>query len=489
MIRYAILSIIVTGSALYAFKDWYKSLCCLIVLAGIFQHPDIRGPMLGIQGLNLWNILFASVLIGWILSRGHEGPARKMPRRIKILLFLYFAVIVASFSRMLAHQEAIVHFAEMTGIRIPSTTYFWSEYLINALKWIVPGMLFFDGCRSRSRFIFGISSLLALYFILAVQVIRWMPLGSIASGAELSYRASKILLNEVGFSRVNLSTMLAGASWGFFATIVIARNKGHVALLSLMGATVVFAQLLTGGRAGYVAWAAVGLFLTASRWRKILILVPGLLMILLLAVPEVLERADQGFTPREMRLDQFTQENATPQDSGPDLYAVTSGRNVAWPYVIEKIGESPLLGHGGLAMQALGISAFLQQAYEEDFTHPHNAYLELLLDNGLIGFVPIIVFYLIILKFSISLLRDSRSAVFVSIGGITFAIIGTFLIASMGSQTFYPREGAIGMWCAIGLMLRVYVERCRAVAEATGPLSKDIDQLLWRPQKPSQPPQ
>jgi len=29
----------------------------------------------------------------------------------------------------------------------------------------------------------------------------------------------------------------------------------------------------------------------------------------------------------------------------------------------------------------------------------------------------------------------------------------------MGSQTFYPREGSVGMWAAIGLLLRVWVER------------------------------
>lgn len=35
------------------------------------------------------------------------------------------------------------------------------------------------------------------------------------------------------------------------------------------------------------------------------------------------------------------------------------------------------------------------------------------------------------------------------------------LVAAMGSQTFYPREGALGMWCAIALMFRIYQERER----------------------------
>jgi len=35
----------------------------------------------------------------------------------------------------------------------------------------------------------------------------------------------------------------------------------------------------------------------------------------------------------------------------------------------------------------------------------------------------------------------------------------SFFIASVGSQTFYPREGAVGMWVGIGLLLRMHIER------------------------------
>jgi hypothetical protein len=53
--------------------------------------------------------------------------------------------------------------------------------------------------------------------------------------------------------------------------------------------------------------------------------------------------------------------------------------------------------------------------------------------------------------------------VFVAAGGATLALVLALLVASIGSQTFYPREGAVGMWCVIGLMLRVSLERRRAL--------------------------
>ena len=39
----------------------------------------------------------------------------------------------------------------------------------------------------------------------------------------------------------------------------------------------------------------------------------------------------------------------------------------------------------------------------------------------------------------------------IAVGGATLAIVLALMIASMGSQTFYPREGAVGMWVIIGI--------------------------------------
>ena len=135
----------------------------------------------------------------------------------------------------------------------------------------------------------------------------------------------------------------------------------------------------------------------------------------------------------------------------PNLTDVTAGRTLIWPYVIEKIGEAPLLGYGREAMKRTGLAQFLYQELGEEFPHPHNAYLQWLLDNGWVGFVLVMPFYVVVLFHATRLFLDSRSAVFVAAGGATLALVLALLIASAGSQTFYPREGAVGMWCAIGL--------------------------------------
>ena len=139
---------------------------------------------------------------------------------------------------------------------------------------------------------------------------------------------------------------------------------------------------------------------------------------------------------------------------------VTAGRNVLWPMVIDKIAENPILGHGRSAMERTGLSADIAgDSDERGPDTPHSAYLEMLLDNGWIGLAISLALFGYILVNSLSLTVDRRSPVFAAIGGLSAALVIAQLVGSITGQSFYPREGTFGMWCAIGLLLRVSVER------------------------------
>lgn len=475
MIRNTVFTLIIAFLAVYSLRDWYKSLCGLIIFMAVISHPDLRGSIAGIQGFNRWNVLMAFVLLGWLFHRHHENLAWVMPRRVNILLFLFLSTILIGFFRMIGDTGKIIEYAILTNADVPSRATLYSEYLINSIKWIIPGLLLFHGCNSRSRFILGICSLLAVYFLLGVQVIKWMPLGSITDVEVLSGRSAKILRNEIGYHRVNLSVLLAGASWAIFSTIVLVKSKSRALAIILAGLVVIFAQALTAGRGGYIAWAGVGLILCFFRWRRILFFVPVVAIIVFLTVPGVWDRLTEGMS-NNLNIEAYT----SLDESKINVYNVTSGRNIAWPYELDAIRKAPFFGYGRMAMQRTGLSAHLQTKYSEEFPHPHQAYLEWVLDNGLIGFLPVFIFFIIVVRYSISLLRDNRSPVFIAIGGITLSIVCALLIGSLGSQTFYPREGAVAMWCAMGLMFRVHVERSRLTAQFQGSKTENLDELLWK---------
>ncbi|MCC7416117.1 MAG: O-antigen ligase family protein [Acidobacteria bacterium] len=451
MIRLAALWIVVFGLAWYARRDWYVSLCGLILLMAVIEHPDVPKTMFGIQGLNFWNFLLAVVVYACVRARGREDLSWDMPPAITALLLAFLAVLLVSFVRMMLDRSYLDD----------STTTLISEHLVNSVKWIVPGLLLFLGCRTRRRFHLALGSILGIYVLLALYVIKWMPIGLLSDGEALEQRALKILQNEIGYQRVNMSMMLAGAGWAVLATRSLAATwrmrLGIVALFLVIA----YAQAVTGGRMGYVAWAAVGLGMCLIRGRSLLLLAPVVVLAVQLLVPAAGQRLLQGVDDNGA-----SDYGGDRYGSGVDLRTITAGRTIIWPYVVARIREAPLIGYGRRAMRRTGLTTFLAQDLNEGFEHPHNAYLELLLDNGIVGFAAVMPLFLVVLALSARLYADSRSAIFVAAGGVTLAMTLSLLVAGFGSQTFYPREGAVGMWCAIGLMLRVWVERKKALAVA-----------------------
>src|ERR1043165_7468170 len=189
----------VLGFSIYARRNWFVSLCAAVLMMAVISHPDMPRS-LGIQGLNLWNILMFSVLVSWLAHRRQDGLIWDLPPYVQILLLLYFFVVSAGFLRFLiapGDDNAL------------TTGFIVSEYFINCVKWVLPGLVFFDTCRTRKRVLIALISVLGIYLLLAIQVCKWMPLSSALSG-EFSARSSKLIQNEIGYNRVTLSMMLGG---------------------------------------------------------------------------------------------------------------------------------------------------------------------------------------------------------------------------------------------------------------------------------------
>ncbi|NOX58565.1 MAG: O-antigen ligase family protein [Planctomycetes bacterium] len=443
MIRVTLLWLIVLVLSAYAWRDWFKSLCGLILLMAIIEHPDIPKSIGGIQGLNPWNVLLLSTASAWLIQRGKQGLRWDMPKHMTLLLFVYLGVVVVGFMRLIADRDNI--FLAEYGETIASLT---SEHMVNTLKWVIPGLMLFDACRTRQRMKWGMAAVLGIYVLLALQLARWMPPSTAVSGAALTHTSRKIIQNEIGYHAVNMSMILSGASWAVLAMTPLFRKNWQKLVVLGLFLLIAYGQAVTAGRMGYVTWAVIGLLLCVLRWRRLLLFVPLVPIAVTMCLPGVAERLMEGFGDSESIV-----------ETSVDDYAVTSGRTLIWPFVTDKIEEAPIVGYGRRAMTRTGLEKMLWEQMGEEFPHPHNAYLELLLDNGIVGFIPVTLFYAFVVIYAVRLFLDKRDPLFGAIGGMTCALVFALLIAAMGSQTFYPREGAVGMWCAIGMMLRVHISR------------------------------
>jgi O-antigen ligase len=439
-IRILLLYVLVTGLSIYAWKDWFKSLCGLILLMAIMEHEDMPKTMYGIQGLNLWNTLFVVIVVAWMANRRREGLTWNMPAHMGVLLLTYLAVIVVGVLRALGDRSHIQDYP---------LTKLISEELINTIKWALPAILLFDGCRTRRRVMQALVCILLLYVIVAVQVARFMPPGAAFADVDLLNRLRVRLGKYIGYSACDISAMLAGASWAIIAMLPLVRRWKYRMIGLAAAGVVAYGQALTGGRAGFVAWGATGLILCILKWRKYLLLAPVVVVVLPIAFPAATTRMLSGFDQTDI-----TGQNATDRD------AITSDRTLMWPYVIEKISQSPYVGYGRLAMQRTGLYDELLQM-DLPFIHPHNVYLETLLDNGIIGSLPIVLFWGILLVYSAKLFRNPNR-LYSAIGGLALSLVLAQLFAGIGAQHYYPRGSTLGMWAASLLMLRVHVEEKRA---------------------------
>ena len=448
-IRITVLSLIVAYLSVYAWRDWFRALCGAVVLMAFLQHGDMPRSILGIQGLNLWNILILNVLIGWAQQRSYEGLTWDVPRNIKIAFLVYCGIVIWAFSRFFIDPTEYYQFGRARIV---------VDYLVNPLKFLIPGILFYDGCRTRRRVEWALAAIVLMYFLLAVQVIRYMGINVTISGAELARRGAKVIQHSIGYNRVDMSMMLGGASWAIVAfSQLFQRKLVRIGLWGAAGLTLL-AQAMTGGRTGYVTWGVTGLILCVLRWRKLLFFVPVAAAIVLICLPGVRERMLYGFAS-----------NATLYATEADTSEITSGRVIMWPYVIEKIKQAPLFGYGRNAMERTGLAQWLQDELREIFNHPHNAYLEMLFDNGIFGLLCVLPIYLILVRRCISLFRDRQDVLFAAAGGTALSLVLALLVAGMGAQTLYPREGVLGMWAALGVALRVWVarEQCYSSGEWT----------------------
>ena len=97
------LYLVVAFLSAYAFRHWYRSLCGLILLMAVIEHPDMPKSILGIQGFNPWNILMLSITMGWLINRRREALVWDMPPHLNVMLLLYLVIIVVGFMRLVAN--------------------------------------------------------------------------------------------------------------------------------------------------------------------------------------------------------------------------------------------------------------------------------------------------------------------------------------------------------------------------------------------------
>ena len=187
-------------------------------------------------------------------------------------------------------------------------------------------------------------------------------------------------------------------SWGYIASLIM----------------ILFGLLMTQTRGVWLSTMAAITFYILRR-PKLLVPVAGVvLMIVVLFYEAVMDRVQSVIY------------------FGYDVSSL--GRLQAWLASIILIEDNPFLGYGFDAFKYLRDSVF--GAYFVVVSHPHNTYLILILELGLIGFVLYMSFFVRAFYFSIKMRKKENSNVLNKyLDGIQLSFVG-FLIAFMFEPYF-----------------------------------------------------
>lgn len=436
MIRLTLLTIAFALVAAAAVRYWYHALCGLVLLTVLTQHPSMPSNMFGVQGLNPWNALLAIIVVFWLGNRRREVGRLAPPPAAVILLTLFVGMTILS---------GLIAAMDSDSVRGPAagkltTTGMIVNTIINPLKYLLIGCMFFDGARSPGRVRLALFTGVGGGILYALLLFKSMKTGVFTIDFEDARRLTDKL---VGLFANDLAELFAFTVWAGILLCTVIKRRFFRAAWLLLVAAILPPFLALKSRAGFVAIAAVGMTLGALRWRWMLVAVPLAAGLTAVTAPGVRERVLMGIEGDEASWDEISAGRVT---------------NI-WPPIVEQIKESPFLGHGRFAI-------LRERCFEEILirersvpSHPHCSYLEILVDAGLIGLGICIACSLALLRVGWRLARDSRTPEMTALGGIAVAALVAELAAGVTGSSFFPTQSAVPYLCIWGTAVRVYAEQ------------------------------
>ena len=430
----------------FILRDFRIGAVLLILLLPISTSYMFPHAMLGITGLNPLNLLLAGTLGACLLHGLFDGSIRRfMPHP---LLWLYIAPILFAGAMGSRHVRDIApgFFMGAEQMQFDSAAGYVREAVLKPLLMVAFALLVGAAVRKSGRPERFLLPTVISIWVMSAMVVVLVYLSGVALGDLGSSASRGFLGSALGLHANELGRLYAVAYALLLFTCAESQAPGpRLALLASMGLVVV-SLMLTFSRSAFFGFIVVNLlFLLWRRSAKTLLLLGVLSAVALLALPDaVYERMTTGF--------------------GEGLNAISAGRiEGLWLPLAPEVLRSPIYGSGlrsilwSDAMRAGGGVTMIAT------THPHNAYLETLLDMGIAGLVLLGAYFLHVWRGFRQLSVDP--ALSPALRGFyrgAMAGLASFLVAGIADSSLTPKPEQVFLWLAIGMM---YGQRARGPAK------------------------
>jgi len=419
---YVALSLICGMAVMYDFRIGAVLLVIMLPMGATHLFPH---SMMNVPGLNPNNILIVATLASYLLRGNRVGVLTPKP-----LIWLYVVPILIAGVIGLPHVLDIPSFFEL----LPYTEEvgYFREEAIRPLLIVAVAMLLaaaVAGSKKPESFLTPI--------IISVWIIAMIEIGYIlASGVRLGSLAganSRAFFNEIGMHANDLGRLFAVA---YGLLLFVWWETKDMRLKTVLFFTLnlsALALILSFSRGAFLGFFLVnGLFLAWKFNAKTISLALIVGAIICLAAPEYIwNRLTFGFDANA---------NAVSADRIDGI----------WLPLLPEIWKSPIWGNG---LSSILWSAPMQSGSMLQVGHPHNAYLQAILDMGFVGLVLLGLYFVHVWRGFRALgsnpyIAPELRAFF---QGATASLV-CFAATGWAGSSLRPEDEFAYLWVAIGMM-------------------------------------
>jgi O-antigen ligase len=429
---YATLSLAAAVAIMYDFRI---GAVLLIVMVGMGATTLFPYSLMGIPGLNPINIIIAATLLSYAV-RGQQ-LAILAPRP---LLWLYAVPILIAGWLGIDHWDEIPSFFfETEAVNFSSAWGYFREMAIRPLLTVIVGVLV-AAAVARSdkpeRFIVALAVSLSIVALLVIGFV-------LASGVHwgvLAAASSRRFFEEIGVHANSLGRLFA-VGYGLLLFVWWeTKSRGLKTFLFATLGVAAFAMVLTFSRGAFLGFFLINAIFLLWKFNArtvALALVAGAICAAL-APGYLYDRLMFGF------------------DS--DANAVSANRiDGIWLPLLPELFKSPIWGNG--------IASTLwadpnQLGSMDPVGHPHNAYLEGMLDMGILGLALLLAYFWHVWKKFRAL--GSNANLSPEMRGFfqgACAALLCFLVTGWTGSSLRPTQEFAYLWVAIGMMYGVLARK------------------------------
>ncbi|MES9907319.1 MAG: O-antigen ligase family protein [Candidatus Thiodiazotropha sp.] len=390
--------------------------------------------ILGITGLNPLNIILAATIASVFLSMAIRPASVRFPR-LPVIFFIYIGLLLAGATAGLFYIEMAPPLPSSDG-RMNELTpkKYLLEELFKPLIIVVVALLSavtIQDERSARRLVMAAAVALGILgsVIVGYQLTSGMDLTEMASSK------SRKMLSWIGMHANDLGHLCNLGFVLMLFSFLGARSitaRWVFALSALSGGA---AAALSFSRSAFLGLIVVGSYLLISRRRftDFLLALTAVTIIVLLLPDVFFERATTGIENR-------------------DTYAITAGRlEGIWAPLFPEFLDSPIWGHG--------LSSTLWSELNRPYYvvgHPHSAYLQVLLDFGVLGAILVAAFWFKMWSTFRSLHRYHSDPFWRTFFEGAMVAVVVVLVQGVSGQRFVPWFPHAFVWLAFGIALGMY---------------------------------